>query len=65
MSTDFYLQLFVDGSLIKQFATGINDALVSKKDDIFNDYVAYDRIQDNANSVVGAIATFNFDNTEW
>jgi hypothetical protein len=63
--TDFYRPLSDEGSLIKQIGEGINIALDTKKNTIFNKYVAYDRIELNPSNDVDDIADFNFEDTEW
>jgi hypothetical protein len=63
--SEFYLGYDVSGSLIKQLADGITGAVQNKKSDVFNAYVAYDRIESNPKVDVGENATFNFDNTNW
>lgn len=63
--SDFYRPLANAGSLINQIATGMNTALGTKKNDIFNAYVAYDRVQDNNTNDVDVPASFNFENTNW
>lgn len=63
--TEFYTPLATAGSIINQVATGINSALTNKAADVFNKYVAYDRVQDNNQNDVDAEVNFNFDNTNW
>lgn len=63
--TEFYRGYDVSGSIIKQLADGITGAVQNKKHDVFNAYIAYDRIELNPKVDVGADATFNFDNTNW
>jgi hypothetical protein len=67
--TDFYHPLNTTGSLIQQIITGVNSSLHVNRNDVFNSYVAFDRIQDNVNTLddadVGSDDLFNFDNTEW
>ena len=69
--SDFYRSDAVTGSLINQIANGISDAFVngSKRNEIFNVYVSYDRVQDNvdpnANNDANSASLFNFDSTTW
>jgi hypothetical protein len=53
------------GSLIKQISDGVQSGFNSKKSDIFNMYVSYDRIEDNKNDDVNAPSNFNFQHTSW
>jgi hypothetical protein len=53
------------GSLIKQISDGVQSGFNSKKNDIFNMYVSFDRIEDNKNDDVNAPCNFNFQHTSW
>lgn len=70
--TEFYSN--ANGSIIAQIADGINNAISTKKSDIFNAYVAYDRVEENVNTNnasnefnadAEANKTFNFADTNW
>jgi hypothetical protein len=63
--SDFYKRSDIVGSVMSQITNGINNAVVNKRNEIFNMYVAYDRIQDNNMDDVYTNAVFNFYNTEW
>lgn len=63
--SDFYKRNNITGSVMQQITKGIHNAVVNKRNEIFNMYVAYDRIQDNNNDDVYTTSTFNFANTEW
>jgi hypothetical protein len=63
--TEFYAPLATADSIVNQIATGINSALTNKASDVFNIYVAYDRVQDNNQNDVDGPVDFNFDNTNW
>lgn len=69
--SEFYRSDAVSGSLINQIANGISNALTNtdKRNEIFNIYVSYDRVQDNvdvnANSDANIPSLFNFDATTW
>jgi len=72
--SEYYLPYSTETSLIKQIVSGINNGIVERKTDLFNQYVAYDRIQDNVdtnnasnefNADSEATKLFNFADTEW
>ncbi len=60
---DFYKNS--TGSLIKQISDGVQSGFNTKKDDIFNMYVSYDRVEDNKNDDVNVPSDFNFQGTTW
>lgn len=67
--TQFYAPASTTSSIINQIVNGINNAVANKKADIFNMYVAFDRIQNNVNTNTNADVyanqNFNFDGTQW
>lgn len=63
--TEYYLPYSTSNSIIQQIIDGMNNSLVTRKSDIFNVYVNYDRIENNPNNDVDQPVNFNFDNTNW
>lgn len=72
--SDFYRPDAVSSSIINQVAQGMDSALTTLKNDIFNMYVGYDRVQLNTADLadptsqhndVDGFVNFNFENTNW
>jgi hypothetical protein len=61
--TDFYQSDAIPGSLINQMINGIQSSINNKRNDIFNQYVDYDRIEAEASDDVDVNINFNFKDT--
>jgi hypothetical protein len=62
--TDFYKNDSIPGSLINQMIGGLQSSIFSKRNEVFNQYVKYDRIETDVANDVDVNVNFNFQNSE-